>query len=259
MTDVLQEHRGPALWARLNRPDALNGLTPGVITGLRSAMATAADNDDVRALVITGEGRAFCAGADLKVLREGDPSQAAFVAFLRVVGAAFDELEAFPKPVIGAVGGVAVAGGLELLLCCDLVVSDSRAKFGDAHANYGLLPGAGASVRLVRRIGLARAKHLMFTGGMVSAEEMRAAGLVNEVVADGELTAAVERLVETLAAKSPLGLRRMKQLANDALETPTAVALRAELLASELHRGSHDMAEGLEAFGERRTPVFSGR
>jgi len=252
---VTVQRRGPALWARLDRPDALNALTVAVSDGLDAAM-DAAQDPDVRALVITGRGPAFCAGADLKAIRAADGD---FVGFLRRVGAAFDRLEAFPKPVIAAVNGVAVAGGLELLLCCDLVIAAEGARIGDAHANYGLLPGAGSSVRLARRIGITRAKHLLFTGAMVPAHELVAAGLVNAVVSGGELEAAVDELVVTLAAKSALGLARVKRLADDALETPVPVGLRAELAAGELHAASHDMNEGLAAFAEKRTPRFEGR
>jgi enoyl-CoA hydratase len=256
---VTLERRGAALWARLNRPGALNGLTPEVADGLDAALDVAAADPEVRALVVAGTGRAFCAGADLKYLQSVEDDPGAHIAFLRRVGESFDRLEAFGKPVIAAVNGVAVAGGLELLLCCDLVVASEDARIGDAHANYGLLPGAGSSVRLARRIGITRAKHLLFTGAMVSATEMRSAGLVNDVVPAEQLEEAVAELVAALATKSPLGLARVKQLANDALESPAAVGLRAELIASELHRHSHDMTEGLAAFAEKRVPRFSGR
>lgn len=256
--DVVTERRDAALWIRLNRSDALNAITPGVVDGLRAALDAAASDAAVRVLVVTGNGRAFCAGADLKEVRRADGGRDAFAAFLRSVGRAFDELEACPKPVIGAVNGLALAGGLELL-CCDLVIAAASAKLGDAHANYGLLPGAGASVRLPRRIGIARAKQLFFTGAMVPAAELVAAGLVNEVVADEDLDGAVGERVSAIAAKSPLGLSRMKRLANDAWETPAPIALRAELAAGELHRASHDMNEGLAAFAEKRPPRFEGR
>jgi enoyl-CoA hydratase len=255
VVDVELERSGPALWAKLNRPEALNGLTVGIAEGLDAAV-DAAEDPEVRALVITGVGRAFCAGADLKVVRAGEGDH---MTFLRRMGAAFDRLEALPKPVIAAVNGIAVAGGLELLLCCDLVIASESARIGDAHANYGLLPGAGSSVRLAQRIGVTRAKHLLFTGAMLPARDLEAAGLINDVVPDDELRPAIDRLVETLATKSPLGLARMKRLAADALEVPTPVALRAELAASELHLTSYDMHEGLAAFAEKRAPRFEGR
>jgi enoyl-CoA hydratase/carnithine racemase len=145
------------------------------------------------------------------------------------------------------------------VLCCDLVIAAQSARLGDAHANYGLLPGGGASVRLPRKIGPTRAKYLLFTGDFVPASELVASGLVNLVVPDGELETAVMDLAAKLASRSPLGLRRMKQLVNDALEQPIATGLRLELLASALHQHSHDMNEGLAAFQEKRPPAFDGR
>jgi enoyl-CoA hydratase len=256
--DVIQERQGAALWVRLNRPDALNGLHPAILAGIEAAMDAASADPEIRALVVTGTGRAFCAGADLKFVGARDGGQDGFTGFLHDVGRTFDRLEAFEKPVIAAVNGLALAGGLELVLCCDLVVAAASAKIGDAHANYGLLPGGGGSCRLPRRIGLMRAKHLFYTGAMVSAEEMRVAGLVNAVVPDDEVGDAVEALVAEIARKSPLGLSRMKQLTNDAMETPAPIALRAELQASELHALSFDMNEGLAAFAEKRAPRFRG-
>jgi enoyl-CoA hydratase len=168
-------------------------------------------------------------------------------------------LETFPRPVIAAVNGLALAGGLELVLCCDLVIAARSARIGDAHANFGLLPGGGSSVRLPRKIGLTRAKYLLYTGEFVPAADLVAWGLVNEVVDDSDLTAASDRLVAKLAVKSSLVLRRMKALVADGLEQPLDIALRGELLASEVHAFSHDMKEGLSAFEEKRKPVFLGR
>jgi enoyl-CoA hydratase/carnithine racemase len=146
-----------------------------------------------------------------------------------------------------------------LVLCCDLVIAARSAKLGDAHANFGLLPGGGSSVRLPRKIGPTRAKYLLFTGDFLPADDLIASGLVNEVVDDAELTAAAERMVAKLGAKSSLVLRRMKALVADGLEQPKDVALRLELLASEVHAHSHDMREGLAAFEQKRKPSFIGR
>jgi len=257
---ILSETRDGALWLTLNRPASLNALTPELVRGLDRALAAVESDPEVRAVVLTGNGRAFCAGADLKYVREttqGD--EAATAAFLEAVLAVMTRLEKFPKPVIAAVNGMALAGGLELVLCCDLVIAARSAKLGDAHANFGLLPGGGSSVRLPRKIGPTRAKHLLYTGEFVPAEQMREAGLVNEVVDDADLLAAAGRLVARLRAKSPLVLRRMKALVDDGLEQPIETALRLELLASEVHSHSHDMKEGLAAFEEKRTPNFTGR
>jgi enoyl-CoA hydratase len=257
---ILSEARDGAMWVTLNRPAALNAITPEVVKGLDVALDRALADPDIRAVVLTGTGRAFCAGADLKYVKEttqGD--EGAVAAFLESVLALMGRLESFPRPVIAAVNGLALAGGLELVLCCDLVLAARSAKLGDAHANFGLLPGGGSSVRLPRKIGPTRAKYLLYTGEFVPAEQLREAGLVNEVVDDADLLAAAGRLVARLRTKSPLVLRRMKALVDDGLEQPIETALRLELLASEVHAHSHDMKEGLAAFEEKRAPNFTGR
>jgi len=258
LPDVVVEVRKSAMWIRLNRPDAMNSLTPEVLGGIDQALSEAEARADVHAIVLTGTGRAFCAGADLKYVGTR-PGADATAGFLRQVVATMARLESFPKPVIAALNGITLAGGLELVLCCDLVVAVRSAKIGDAHANYGLLPGGGGSVRLPRLIGAARAKYLMFTGDFVAAEELVSAGLVNRVVDDGELVAAVQAIEDRIAVKSPLGLKRMKALVNDGLQQPAETALRMELLASEVHTHSADQREGLLAFEEKRAPRFTGR
>ncbi len=253
--DVLGELRGAALWVTLNRPHVLNALNAEIVAGLGAALDYAEATPEIRALVITGAEPAFSAGADLAFVREAG---AAMSEFLWSLGKLCHRIESSPLPVVAAVNGVAVAGGLELVLCCDLVYATRSSRFGDGHANYGLLPGGGGSVRLPRRIGATRAKHLLFTGELVAAEALAASGLINKIVPDGELVVEVQALVDVLAAKSPLGLGRMKQLVNDGLEQPKSTGLRLELLAGEVHRRSHDMQEGLAAFIEKREPRFSG-
>lgn len=256
---MIVEVRDGAVWITLNRPAALNTLTPDIVSGMMAALDRA-EGDDIKAVVLTGAGRAFCAGADLKFVREtagGDENGVA--RFLDKVLVMMNRLESCPRPVIAAVNGIAVAGGLELVLCCDLVIAARSAKIGDAHINFGLLPGGGSSVRLPRKIGPTRAKYLLFTGEMVPAEDLVEAGLVNQVVDDGDLMPAVGRLVGRLADKSPLVLRRVKALVDDGLDQPVQTALRLELLASEVHSHSHDLKEGLAAFEEKRKPNFIGR
>jgi len=259
--DALLEVRGPAAWATLNRPRELNALSLPMMERLAGILDETEADPAVRCLVITGAGRAFCAGADLKFVHDMPAEQrdAATMAFLRQASALMSRIEAFPKPVVAAVNGVATAGGLELVLCCDLVIAAESARLGDGHANYGLLPGAGASARLPRRVGLARAKHLFFTGDLLPAAELVAAGLVNSVEPDAELGAAVQRLAEKVAAKSPVGLRRMKELANAATEATQEEALRRELAVNGDYARTFDRNEGLAAFNERRPPVFQGR
>jgi enoyl-CoA hydratase len=258
--ELLAERRGAALWLTINRPHALNALTDEVAEAMSTALRSAVTDPSVRAVVITATGRAFCSGADLKNVNASitGADQTDQIAFTARLAALFNEIEASKLPVIAAVNGVALAGGLELMLACDLVVAAESAKIGDGHANYGLLPGGGSSVRLPRRIGSTRAKYLLFTGDLLSARELEAAGLVNAVVSDDALDSAVEELVVKLADKSPLGLSRMKWLVNDGLEQPTSTALGLELALSDAHRFSDDMREGLAAFIEKRRPEFTG-
>lgn len=258
-SSIVYELRGAGAWIRLNRPDALNALSFGLMREFGDALAKARADDAVRALVVTGTGRAFCAGADLKQVagmaanaNPGDPD------FLDLVRQVFAELRAFPKPVIAAVNGIALAGGMELVMACDLVFAAESARLGDAHSNFGVFPGAGGAAVMPRRIGLNRAKWLLFTGEHVSAREMMEIGLVNRVVADGELDTAVGALVDKLVQKSPAVLRRMKEVANRSLDLSLDAALTDELLNLRDHARSYDMAEGLAAFSEKRKPAFKG-
>jgi enoyl-CoA hydratase len=255
----LVEEHGGALYLRLNRPDALNALTIGVADALSAGLRRAEEDPAVRVVVITGVGRAFCAGADLKFVDEALKDDEAMdqIAFTRRLSAVFDQVAASPMPVIGAINGLALAGGLELLLACDLLIAAESARIGDGHARYGLLPGGGSSVRLPRLVGPTQAKYLLFTGELLPARDLPA-GLLNAVVPDEELESAVESLVSKLVTKSPLGLARMKALVNDGLEQPTATAVRLEHAYSDAHRYSKDMEEGLDAFKSKREPRFTG-
>lgn len=261
-TTIDCELRGPAAWITLDRPEAMNSLSPGLLDELEAAIDSVEANPAVHVVVLTGSGRAFCAGADLsfvfEALERGE-GEAALSSFIARAATVLGRFESLSKPVIAAVNGTALAGGLELILCCDLVVAAESARIGDGHANYGLLPGAGGSARLVRKVGPTRAKQMLFTGDLLPAADLEASGLVNSVVPDHELIAAVDALVEKIAQKSPIGLAAMKQLVYDAQEQPLDVALRSEQEALESHLQSHDMREGLAAFREKRTPHFEGR
>lgn len=260
-SEISYERRGRGAWIRLERPEALNTLTPTLVAEFDGALDEAMVDPEVIAVVLTGAGRAFCAGADLKFLGELPEEQRnqRTAEFLEVVLRLMLRLERFAKPVVAAVNGLATGGGMELLLCCDLVIASESARLGDGHANFGLLPGGGASVRLPRKIGPTRAKYLLFTGELVPAGELIAAGLVNEVAPGGGLDTAVDRLIGKLATKSPLGLRRMKELVDDGMEQTKETALRLELLAGGLHAHSYDMNEGIAAFNGKRKPEFQGR
>lgn len=257
---IIVEKRGPACWVRLNRPEALNSLTFEMARELEAAIEAAEADSAIRAFVLTGVGRAFCAGADLTALHaHGESIVEPLGYFLGELGAAFTRIESSRLPVIAAVNGLALAGGLELVLCCDIVIAADTATFGDAHANYGLLPGGGGSIRLPRKVGPARATWLMMTGGFVPARDMERAGLVSRVVPADALVETAQTVAETLAAKSPLGLARMKELAAIAGDGTLEEGLRRELEIMADYATSHDLNEGLAAFAQKRKPEFTGQ
>jgi enoyl-CoA hydratase len=257
---VTAERRGRILHLAIHRPEAMNALTPAMMEVMADALAANASDGTLIAVVIAGRGDVFCVGADLKAAQENvyagaDDRGREFVAR---ASALMRQIECFPAPVIAAVNGLALAGGLELVLCCDLAVAVSTARFGDAHANYGLLPGAGGSARLPRRIGALRAKQMMFTAELIDAEHALRWGLINDICAPHELEPKTEALVAKLAAKSPLGLRRMKRLINEGLDVDIEAALTKEFDLYVEHSQSRDRKEGLAAFSEKRKPLFLG-
>ena len=255
---VALERRSSTAWITLERPEAMNAFDPALVFQLSAAVREAADDPSVRVLVITGSGRAFSAGADLKAISspDGDVDAEAMLAFVAEAAAMIETVAAVGKPVIAAVNGLALAGGLELALACDLIIASDRALLGDAHSNFGLLPGAGGSVRLTRRIGASAAKRLMYSGDSVPAPDLVVCGLVDEVVPAGLLESKVEDLAAQFAAKSPRGLAAMKRLVDNASDSSLADALEAEQRELARHAHSPDLAEGLAAFRAKRAPVF---
>ncbi|MGV0642377.1 enoyl-CoA hydratase/isomerase family protein [Mycolicibacterium sp. XJ2546] len=260
MPTILETYRdGRVEWLCLNRPDVLNAFDRNLLVALRDALLKATADPDVRVIALTGAGRAFSAGGDLKLVLaemgqsiEGPNAPASSVE-------TFSALRKCPKPVIAAVNGPAVAGGFELLLFCDVLFAAESATFADGHAKYGLLPGGGGAAVLPRRIGAQRAKALLFSGEPISAATARDWGLVYEVVPDDQLRTTVEQYCAKLAAKSPLVLSAMKEVANAALDRDEEMGLREEMRVLQNHMQSKDFQEGLTAFIEKREPVFEGR
>ncbi len=247
--------QGAVAWVTLERPSALNSLTQELCTQFVEKLGQWRNDAEVRVIVVTGRGRAFCAGADLKAASEREPGQK---DLLDGIVELFDTLRSYPKPVIAAVNGLAYAGGLELVLACDLVIAGESAKFADAHSNFGVFPGGGGAAILPRKIPQNVARYLLFTGDSISASEARHYGLVNEVVADADLESRVQGLGDKISKKSPLVLANMKAVANEALDKSVEDALRHEQLVCRNHQRSYDLSEGLKAFVEKREPRFKG-
>jgi len=240
----------------LDRPAQLNAISPELLEDLDRACALVEGDASVRAVTLTAAGRAFCAGADLRAVRELSPDAARWSAFMGLWHRVFDRIEALPVPVIAGVHGLALAGGLELVLVADLVVADEAARLGDQHANFGLVAGGGGSQRLPRLIGARRAKELMLLGGWLTAAEALAWGLVNRVAPAGRVTAVVEEIAAALAAGSASANRTVKALVNRAFDAELGEGLALERRLVALHMRSADAAEGLRAFAEKRKPVF---
>ena len=240
----------------LNRPQQLNAVSPELLHDLDAACERVEGTPGLKVATLTANGRVFCAGADLKTVQALAPDGERWNAFIRLWHRVFNRLEALPVPVVAGVHGLALAGGLELVLVADLVVADAEARLGDQQANFGLVAGGGGSQRLPRLIGARRAKELMLLGGWLSAEEARAWGLVNRVAPAGRLAAVVDELAGSLAAKSGSASRTVKALVNRAGDDDLAAGLEAEIELVARHMRSADAAEGLRAFVEKRPPRF---
>src|SRR5471032_2294772 len=256
---LLYEIVGPVARLTLNRPRAMNALNLATLAELERCLNDIALNDELRVVILTGNGPAFCAGADLKEVLAGSSLPAGEADFLDRANKVFGQLRNFPKPVIAALNGVTMAGGLELAMCADLVLAAESATIADAHANFGVYPGAGGAAVLPRLIPLNMAMYLLLTGKSLSAAEMKACGLVSEVHPDAALADAAVALAQHIAKKSPSALRRMKAVARFAADKTRDDALLHEQALLREHMRSFDFAEGLQAFGEKRAPQFQGR
>jgi enoyl-CoA hydratase len=258
--DLIYTQKGAIAWLTLNRPLVMNSISLSIIERMEKLLPQIAADDSVRVVVLTGAGPAFCAGADLKeVLASRDLPPGVPDMLDRVCDNVMNPLRDFPKPVIAALNGTTMAGGLELAMCCDIVLASENAEIGDAHANFGVYPGAGGAAVLPRLIPHNVAKYLLFTGKTLSADEMKGYGLVNEVVPADQLEQAATDLAELIASKSPIALQRMKEVANASLDKRRDAALEHEQVMLRKHERSFDMAEGLAAFSEKRAPDFQGR
>ncbi|WP_051215094.1 enoyl-CoA hydratase/isomerase family protein [Granulicoccus phenolivorans] len=241
----------------LNRPGALNAMNDGLVAAMAEALDAAAADDTIKVVMVTGAGRAFCVGGDLKDFLSIQGDAIAFPAFVDRYIALCDRIRALPKPVIALINGVCVAGGLELVLACDLAVAARSASIGDAHLNYAQVGGAGAMTRLPRLIGPARTKELVFSSRVLSAEEAHEWGLVNDVFDDGELLASGLAVAAPIAAKSARALATVKTMIDVCGAAPIPEAARLEReYALRFCLTDPDAAEGIRAFSERRTPVW---
>ncbi|HEY7676626.1 MAG TPA: enoyl-CoA hydratase/isomerase family protein [Candidatus Methylomirabilis sp.] len=259
---VAFEASGGIATATLRRPEKLNAFHEGMLRELRHVLEEAAARHEIRILILTGAGRAFCAGADFgwfDVETLGREPTARFRAMAAATHAVLDGIEALEKPVIAAINGLCVGGGLEMALACDIRIAAEDARLSLPEVNAGIIPGSGGCSRLVRLLGAARAKELVFTGEPVSAAEARAMGLVNRTVPAADLMAESRRFAEGLLGKAPQALGIAKLLINSAAQAAGGADRMLERLGQSILLPTADAAEGARAFRARRPPTFTGR
>jgi enoyl-CoA hydratase len=240
---------------RLNRPKQLNALNGAVMDALCAALEELDRDDGVRCIVVTGNERAFAAGADIGEMAGATPIE---MLVTNRIGQ-WDRIRKITKPTIAAVNGWALGGGCELAMTLDLIVAGEGAKFGQPEINIGVIPGAGGTQRLTRAIGKAKAMAMVLTGEPITAREAQAAGLIAHVTVDELVVEDALALAATIAAKSPVALRLAKEAVNAAYEMSLTDALAHERRLFYLLFASDDQKEGMAAFLEKRPPEFTGR
>lgn len=242
---------------RLNRPGALNALNPELLQEFSDAVADVGKDESIKALVVRGEGRAFCAGADLMYFETAFNDPAQLTQYVKQLNSCLFQLEELPIPTIALIHGFALAGGLELVLACDLAIAAADARIGDQHTNFGLMPGGGSTQRLPRRIGMQRAMELLTTGRWLSGAEAEAWGLVLRSVPAVTLEEELEKLLTPLRTKSRPGLGWIKSVTQRGQDLPLrdGIALESLAFVQYITTSSHPK-EGIQAFKEKRQPQF---
>lgn len=240
--NVLVEKKNNIAIVTLNRPDSMNALSSALMKELTLTFRKLQEDNDVAAVILTGAGKAFCAGLDLRELSEDGLGNFSLNGEYDIQAAILE----FDRPIIGAINGVAATGGFELTLWCDVLIASDLARFADTHARVGLVPGWGLSQRLQRIIGVNRARELSFTGNFLSAEKAERWGLVNSVVALEDLLPTCETLAEDMASCDRTTLVRYKRVINEGAGMDLAGALKYERFAMDMHSASQsgdDIAE----------------
>lgn len=240
---------------RLNRPEVLNALNSGIMETLVAHLADLDQDDTVSVVVLTGQGRAFAAGADIAELEGQTPVSMLTSPQIN----RWDQIRHFSKPLIAAVKGYALGGGMELMMACDMVIAADNAKFGQPEIKIGVMPGAGGTQRLTKTVGKVRAMAMVLTGDMITAAEAKAWGLVNQVVAADAVEAEALALAEKIAAMPQVAVRLAKESILTALDTPLEEGLRHERRLFGTLFATEDQKEGMAAFLAKRSPKFQGK
>ncbi len=242
------------LFVEFNRPEALNAINEEFVRKLKEVVEFVKENKKIRAVIMIGKGKAFCAGADIKMFSESSVFKAREV--IAKLGKVLEEFEELEVPVIAAVNGYAVGGGCEIAMACDIIIASEKASFGQPEINLGIIPGAGGTQRFARLIGWKKAMELCLTGERISAEEALKLGLINKVVEHDKLMDEAKKIAEAVKSKSPYAVALVKQAVNKGfkMSLKEGIAYERELFALSL--ASDDAKEGFKAFIEKRKAEF---
>jgi enoyl-CoA hydratase len=253
--NILLAVDGPVATVTLNRPQALNALNAPLLGELVDALTKLDADEAVRCIVLTGNERAFAAGADIKEMADGSPVD----MLKRNAQARYDAVRKIAKPIIAAVSGWALGGGCELAMACDMIVASETTRFGQPEIKIGIMPGAGGTQRLTRAVGKARAMELILTGDYLSAQEAHARGLVNRVAPPELYLEEAHKLAQRIAAQPPVAVRLAKDAVLKAQDLSIEEGLDYERRVFYLLFATEDQKEGMAAFVEKRPPQWKGR
>lgn len=256
-TTLITERDGALAVLTLNRPDKLNALNAELLGELDAALAELSRDTSIGCAILTGAGeKAFAAGADIAAMLPMTTEQGR--AFSEMGHRICSRIEHAPFPVIGAINGFALGGGCELALACDFLYASDKAKLGQPEVNLGIIPGFGGTQRLARRVGIARARELCFTGDAIGAEDALRMGLVNAVVPHAELLPKVKEVAQKIASKGRVAIAQCKRVMFSGADVPLDVANALETQAFSMLFGTSDRKEGMSAFLEKRKAAFTG-
>ena len=254
---ILYDVEGGVATITINRPKAMNALSPQVVREIAQALAEIKADDSVGAVILTGAGdKAFVAGADIAAMSKMTPLEGR--AFSREGQEVLFSMEKLPKPILCAVNGFALGGGCEIAMACDFIYASENAKFGQPEINLGIIPGFGGTQRLSRLVGKGWAKELCLTGAMLGAQQAAEIGLVTRVFPPEELMPAAKKTAAGMAAKGKVSVRAIKELINSGYDMALERAIPMEAEAFATCFASPDQAEGMGAFLEKRKPNFTG-
>jgi enoyl-CoA hydratase len=256
--NILYEKKDNVAWITFNRPQVLNSQNLALLTEVTEALSVAKDDDEIRVIVITGAGeKAFSAGADINMFINWSSADA--LLWSKENKRPYEFIREIPKPVIAMVNGMALGGGCEIAMACDIIIASENASFGQPEVNVGVIPGAGGTQILPRLVGEKKAKELIFTCDRISAKEALERGLVNRVVPLDKLREAVDEVIAKIVSKSPVITKMAKLAINRSLEVPLSIGMQSEAELFGACFGTQDQKEGAKAFLEKRAPKYTGK